>query len=253
MADSMSARDPDSTRPEYVSIYPSDWIGGCSHLPPMVEWLYFQISLHNMDKGEPVPENRLPLLMVRHGGDWQADLALLLDIGKVHKTNGGGYFVKRALIEYQRAENALSKKKRAGKRGAEKRWKSDNLDSTANGTATENQCDTNSIREEKKREEVRDTNVSPPYSPPEHQGDFVFSVDPNLLAAFRQHRIEIEKPLTKVGEARLIKKLERIWDEHHHPPNLVLQQSIDEVWIGVFPLKEDRQGRSGWDFVRGGS
>ena len=240
----------DDQRPKFCNICASDWLGGCATLPPLAEWAYLQISLYNMDKGEPVPAVKLPMIFVRLP-DYQAQIDLLLEVGKIHKTSGGGLFVKRALVEYQKAETALSKKKRAGKAGAKKRWESGHLDSSANGTATENGCDTNGIENKIEIETEKDAKASPPIVPP--NGDMIFSVPEAELQAFREHRIEIEKPLTKVGEARLIKKLERIWDEHHHPPAAVLQQSIDEVWIGVFPLKDDRQGRSGWDFVRGGS
>lgn len=242
-------------RPPSVFFGASDWLGGTATLPPMVEWVYLQISLYCMDKGEPVPGNRLGMILVRHGGDWQSDLDLLVEIGKVAKTSGGGYFVKRALIEYERAESAISKKRKAGKAGAEKRWNSNDEDSTANGTAngdaTENRCDTNATRQDKTRAEQSDPNGS--QGGALAQGDLIDAIDPDIWKAFAEHRIKLKAPLTDRAATMLRNKLHEIATDHGHDPNRILEQSIMRGWKGVFPLKDDDTGngkRSGWDFVR---
>jgi hypothetical protein len=247
-------------RPPNVFFGPSDWLGGTATLPPMAEWVYLQISLYNMDKGEPVPGSRLPMILVRHGGDWRADLDLLVEIGKVIKTAGDRYFVKRALVEYERAESAISKKRKAGKAGAQKRWENKDedgtaidKDSTANGDANEKACDTNATRQEQSRAEQSIPNgiqgagaVDPP------QGDMLDRIDPDVWKDFAEHRIELKKPMTDRAAGMMRNKLIEIAEETGHDPNAILRQSIMRGWLGVFPLKDDdRNGkRSGWDFVK---
>lgn len=243
-------------RPPSVFFGASDWLGGTATLPPMAEWVYLQISLYNMDKGEPVPGNRLGMILVRHGGDWQADLDLLVEIGKVAKTAGGGYFVKRALIEYERAENAISKKRKAGKAGAEKRWQNNGEDSSANGDAngdaTEKACDTNATRQDKTRAEQSDPNGSQGGEPA--QIDMLDRIKPDVWRDFAEHRIKLKKPMTDRSATLIRNKLTEITEQHGHDPNAILEQSIMRGWVGVFPLKDDDNGnggkRSGWDFVR---
>lgn len=241
--------EPDrKERPEYVSLHPSDWLGGCATLPPMAEWVYWQISLYCMDKGEAVPANRLPMILVRYGGDWQGDLDLLIDLGKVHRTAGGAVFVRRSLVEYERADAALKKKRRAGKQGAQKRWgindKDSNANGNANGDANENRCGTNSSRAEQSRAEVDD--------PSDHTtgpGDLVFAVDEDTWSAFAEHRVKLKAPLTARASTMIRNELIRL-HEQGHDPNAVLRQSVMRGWKGVFPLSgESGNGKqSGWRF-----
>lgn len=245
-----------------VFVYASDWKSGTASLPATAEWVLLQIALHNWDKGEPVHERIVPMLLLRHpGGEagWRADLDLLLEYGKLHRTSAGGLFSRRALAEYTKSEALVAKKKRAGARGAQKRWGNSGFDSSANGSANaelmRSQCDGNANKN--KNHNQREDKSSPPYSPPGSEdgpiGDLIFSVDPAAFAAFKSHRIEIGKPLTAPAEKRLLSKLEAIWNKQGHDPAAVLQQSIDECWVGVFPLSDDRRSggkKSGWRFDR---
>jgi hypothetical protein len=261
----MSAGPDRKERPEYVSLHPSDWLGGCSTLPPMAEWLYWQISLYCMDKGEPVPANRLPMILVRYGGDWQPDLDLLIDLGKVHRTASGAVFVKRSLIEYERADAALKKKRRAGKAGAEKRWNANGLDSTAiendssaNGDAIENRCGTNSSRAEQSREDHPLRGDAQARGPAQagaggparaREDDLLFHVDEDAWATFAEHRVKLRAPLTERAATLIRNELIKIREEHGHDPTSVLRQSVMRGWKGVFPLKgDDSDKRSGWRF-----
>lgn len=243
-------------RPPSVFFSASDWLGGCATLPPMAEWVYLQISAYCMDKGEPVAASRLPMILVRHGGDWRADLDLLIDIGKVIKTAGDRYFVKRALIEYERAENAINKKRKAGKAGAQKRWENKDDDGTAigndgnaNGDANENACDRNATRQEQSRAEQSDPNGSHGGEP--EQIDMLDRIKPDVWRDFAEHRIKLKKPMTDRAATMMRNKLVEIAEQHGHDPNAILEQSILRGWLGVFPLKDDDTGngkRSGWRF-----
>lgn len=237
-------------RPAYVSFYTSDWLGGCATLPPLAEWVYLQISLYCWDKGEPVPEASLPMIFVRLI-DYQPHLDLLIMAGKVHKTQNGGIFVKRALAEYRKSESALLKKKRAGKAGAKKRWENSEKDSSANGSANENECDTNGNQNQNQNQ--IDPKGSPPIIPQSDQSDFLSIIPEDAWEKFEKHRAEIGKPLTKVGRNRARILLERLYREHGMDPAAVIQQTIDHAWVGLHPLKGGADGKSGWDFIRGDS
>lgn len=59
-----------------------------------------------------------------------------------------------------------------------------------------------------------------------------------VFAYFREHRRRLHAPMTEYAETLIRRKLERIEREHGHDPVEVLQQSIEEGWKGVFPLRE---------------
>lgn len=58
------------------------------------------------------------------------------------------------------------------------------------------------------------------------------------LEDFRAHRKEIKKPLTAMGETRLIKNLESIF-EAGQDPVAAIDQSIERGYVGVFPVKKE--------------
>lgn len=70
-----------------------------------------------------------------------------------------------------------------------------------------------------------------------------FAVPPDALKAFRAHRQRLRKPMTPRAEELIVITLERIHREHGHDPTAVLDQSIMHGWTGVFPLKDEQNGR----------
>lgn len=232
-------------RPEFVNLSASDWKAGTAMLPALAEWTYWQISLHCMDKGEAVAPAILPMILVRHGGDWQADVDLLVSLGKVQKTASGGLFVRRALVEYERSLAAMLKKQKAGARGAQKRWQNNDSDSSANGNANATPM---AIEKEKEKETE---NLDPLSEDTRGQADFLIDIDEAVFAEFAEHRIEIRRPLTERAATMIRNELIRILEQHGHNPSAVLRQSIANGWTGVFPLKADNGSngkRSGWRF-----
>lgn len=220
-----------NNRHSYVQFYPSDWIAGLAFMPPLAEWLYLQICLYNWDKREAMPASDAKLRLSRHA-DWEADLQLLLDAGKVIKTAGGGLFVHRALMEAEKAFELWEKKSRGGKGrksaenqgGAQHSSKSDGKSAGSNENENEN--------------EILPNGNTP--LPP--TGDLIFTIPGDVMKAFREHRLKLKAPLTQRAEELLIKKLEAIHAEHGHDPTAVLEQSIERGWKGVFELKGDHYG-----------
>lgn len=241
--------DQDLGRPPYVSFYASDWKGGTATLPALAEWCYLQLCLDIWDKGEPVKKSRLQMLFVRAGSEWESQVELLIDEGKVRRLRNGNLVVDRALAEYQKASKKRTSRIKAAKIGAEKRWENKEndagrIENHADGIANQNQNQSQS---------QRDTIVSPPHSPPsdeddQHQADFLFSIPDEVWEKFERYRKEIKKPLNGTTRSRSRKTLEKIWNEHGHEPGAVIEQTIDQVWVGLFPLKADRSGpkQSGW-------
>jgi hypothetical protein len=56
---------------------------------------------------------------------------------------------------------------------------------------------------------------------------------------FEQMRKSMRKPMTQAASRLIVKKLEELREEGHEPQR-VLEQSIQNSWVGVFPLKGAR-------------
>lgn len=233
-------------RHSYVEFYPSDWMAGTAYMPVAAEWLYLQICLYNWDKREPVPKAQAALRFSR-SPSWEGDLAMLIDAGKVIRTEGGGLFVERALVAANKAYDLWERKSRGGRnrKGAGNEGQSGagdkSLGKTHGKSAGSNQ------------NHNQNQNQTPPDGgdPPAPQGgggddgpagDLIFSVPADAMKALRAHRVKIKHPMTERAEELIIGKLEKIWVQHGHDPSAVIDQTIVEGWRGVFPLKDDDDG-----------
>lgn len=238
-------------RHSYVEFYPSDWLAGVGFMPPLCEWVYLQVCLYNWDKAEALPASEIALRLARHAG-WEADLAILINAGKIVKTAGGGLFVSRALAQARKAYDLWEKKSRGGKNG--KRGKSQSLIDDENNTLI------NSHRSNENENDIEIEGDKPP-SMRAHasahardareaedgsNGDLIFSVPPDVWKSFREHRDKLKAPMTKRAESLMLRKLERMWGQGHDPTE-VIEQSIMRGWRDVFELKDDRNGRSRYD------
>lgn len=223
-------------RHSYVELYPSDWMAGTAYMPPLAEWLYLQVCLYNWDKREPVPPAQAALRFSR-SPSWAADLEMLIDAGKVIKTAGGGLFVERAMVAANKAYDLWDRKSRGGKGRAAQRGAQES-GSTAGSTPDKSAA----ANQNQNQNQIHPQGDEPPCPP---GGDLLFVVPADSLKAFRDHRVKIKKPMTPRAEELMIGKLEGINREHGHDPTAVLEQSIYHGWSGVFPLKEQDNGRSG--------
>lgn len=70
-----------------------------------------------------------------------------------------------------------------------------------------------------------------------------FALPAEALEQFRDYRKKIRRPMTPRSEELIVASLVRIHHEHRHDPAAVLHQSILHGWTGVFPLKEEANGR----------
>ena len=223
-----------ASRAVFVSFYPSDWKGGTALWPPMAEWTYLQICLHNWDTGEALPAIMLRMVLCRNP-EWETDLEWLITLGKVIKTASSGYFVRRALAEYQRSKALIEKKANAGKKGAEKRWGNNALD----GTAKENACQSNSNQNQNQNQ--KEPNGSYPPTPHDIAGDLIFAVPREIWRDFKEHRCKLKAPMTERAERGILRKLEELHGQGHDP-TAVLEQSIVKGWRDVFAIKESSNG-----------
>lgn len=216
----------------------ADWRSGVAGWPMNLEWTYFQICMFNWDRNEPVPPGQIKFLLSRNP-EWEADLATLIEMGKVIKTAGDSIFNSRALGESKLANRKLDKFRKAGKTGAEKRWNIKDVDSHPNAPP-------NSRESESKSESLSKKERTP--LPPNGNGDLIFSVDPEIWTAFRKHRNKIKGPMTDHAEKLMLRKLESLWNDGHDP-TMVIEQSIRKGWKDVFPLKGDQAYGSGSSYV----
>ena len=207
--------------------------------------LIWQICLYNWDKREAMPETAAKLRLYRLP-EYQEYLDLLIEDGKVIKTQGGGLFVQRALVEAERAYELWEKKSRGGKRGGGLK----NLKQNQTEAEESLKSDRRLFRSNENENENENENSSP--NGEGVQGDMLDQIDPEIWKAFVEHRIKLKAPMTDRAAELMRKKLMKIYEGEAHPPNAVLEQSIERGWKGVFPLKDDGNGNgSGWDWTNG--
>ena len=233
-------------RHSYVEFYPSDWTAGTAYMPPLVEWVYLQVCLYNWDKREPLPASQAPMRLSR-SPSWQADLDMLIDAGKVIKTQGGGLFVERAMVAANKAYDLWERKSRGGRNRHNTGNAGENQDGGSTPASTPPSSPAKTPPESLASNQNQNQNHSPPNGgvPPDPPGgDLLFSVPSDTLKAFRDHRTKIKAPMTPRAEELMIGKLEKIHAEHGHDPTAVVEQSIMQGWRGVFPLKDDDNGRA---------
>jgi hypothetical protein len=65
-------------------------------------------------------------------------------------------------------------------------------------------------------------------------------INPDVFSEYIKHRRNLKKPMTEHAKKLLIKKLLK-FEQSGHNPNAVLNQSIENGWIGVFEIKQENQ------------
>lgn len=227
-------------RHSYVEFYPSDWTAGTAYMPASVEWLYLQVCLYNWDRREPLPQNQTAMRFSR-SSSWEADLAMLIDAGKVIRTASGGLFVERAMIAANKAYDLWARKSRGGKN----RHSGGNQGENGGGGQDSGNTPASSPASNQNQNQNQNQTPLDGESPPDPPaGDLVFAVPADAMKAFRDHRTKLKHPMTQRAEELLIAKLERIHADHGHDPSAVIDQSILNGWRGVFPIKDEGNGRS---------
>jgi hypothetical protein len=217
------------TRHSYVRFYPSDWLAGVGFMPPMWEWVYLQVCLYNWDQGEPMPKGQVAMRLARNP-NWEADLAGLVEAGKIMRDHGGKLSVPRALAEAKRAGRLRDSKVQAGKAGAEKTNAISAFNGTADGKPSANQ--------NQNQNQTSPIGEDPPIPP---AGDLLFQPPEAEWAEWVQHRIEIGHPMTKGAEAKQLKALEAYVAEGHSAVS-VINYSIAMGYRGLFPRKDAQRG-----------
>lgn len=228
-----------------VMFEPNAWQTGCARLTALQEWTYLQISLHGMDTGKPLPEDEVGFALMRHPGDWKADLDALVAKGKVKLEAGKGYSVERAVQEQKRAAKVIENRRKAARKSVEVRQQKQKPNKQPSSKASRDVQ-----QQEKRREEKIEPNGSlTPNKPPSNRVELPANVDRELWKDFKRHRVKLKAPMTERAERLLLSKLEKIEKDTGQAPNDVLSHAIERGWKGVFAIKNDTQGKqSGWRF-----
>lgn len=212
-------------RPPYVNLYPSDWKSGCSCLPMSAEWTFLQICLYNWDKGEACTPTQLRMILARNP-EWEADVDLLVEIGKLVRTDGGGLFSKRAFVEAERSQTAYLRKVEGGKKGAENRWKNNNNDSTPIGDPSLFDSTPNGNQNQNQSHES------------ENPEGFIYVGPEEIVAAWNEMAKPAKLPcISRITDTRRA-HIERRLAEHG-------SQTILEA-IAKIPQSEFLMGSTGW-------
>lgn len=213
-------------------------------MPPLMEWVYFQICIYNWDKCAAMPLTEARMRLSRHP-DWEVDLEPLIEGGKVHRTRSGGLFVERAMREATKAYDLWEKKSRGGKATQNQddgdgrvRTVAKSADKTVAKSAASNQSQNLNL--------IIPNGITPPTPP---AGDLVFSVPSDVWRDFKLHRVKLKAPMTDRAESLMLRELEKLHGQGHDP-TAVLEQSIERGWKGVFEIKgRNRNERTGDGFL----
>lgn len=68
-------------------------------------------------------------------------------------------------------------------------------------------------------------------------------LDQEAWSEYRQHRAEIRKPLTPLAEKKAINKLAEIVDQCQASQQQVIDQTIMNGWVGLFPVRSNDNAR----------
>lgn len=170
----------------------------------------------------------------------QEDIVKRIVTGELFKNDGVRFWstsvLNRLKMRAEKSHKAMA--------SAKIRW---------NANAMRTQCDGNAIKvkkskgkEKKENENKENTNTTP--SAVEtvcNEEKFVFLKDTRFFAefaSFKQHRVDIKKKLNSHAERLILEKL------HKHDMAtaiLMIQQSIENGWSGVFPIKNQNGGTYG--------
>lgn len=69
-------------------------------------------------------------------------------------------------------------------------------------------------------------------------------LDMEAWSEYKQHRCEIRKPLTPLAEKKAINKLAEIVDQCQASQQQVIDQTIMNGWVGLFPVRSNNYGTS---------
>lgn len=241
----------------YVAFYFDDWRSGCATLPPMAEWAYYQICMAIWDTGKPIDADDLAMILIRAGVEAESLVELLIRKKKITRDRQGRITAKRAFAEHRRARDLHAKRSKGGKNSAKNRQKTNSKKDNENSDKPNSVGNTVGNNQNQNQNQTSPKGEDSPPNPQngEHeiegeQIDFLSGIPEESWEKFKDYRREIGKPLTKVAANRARILLERLQREEGMDPAAVIQQTIDRTWVGLFPLKDERNGKdAGWQFV----
>ena len=73
--------------------------------------------------------------------------------------------------------------------------------------------------------------------------EFFATWSDDALEAFKEMRVRMRKPMTKLAVELLVKKLEKFAPGDEEKQVAILHQSIENGWTGVYELKQEWHGR----------
>jgi len=170
------------------------------------------------------------------GEDSESMATLWENIEPCFKVNGNGRLINPRLEKERCNQDKYHERQRkAGKMGAEKRWRNKDLNSTAivspmpNDSSSSSSSSSSSIKDKKitaKKDEF--VFIFPVWMEP-----FKFHWEQFLL-----HRKTIRKPISNYAKHLAIKSIERLKDKGFSPDH-VLNTCIEKGWQGIYEPKDE--------------
>lgn len=243
---------------KFVAFYPSDWRAGTVMLSPLEEWVYFQLCMVIWETGEAIHEDEFARLMMRHPGDWKADLASLVKLKKVHRSQGRLLTILRAEREVARArkkrriavENLGHGPRERGEKGERTpRESRENAERKPRETQKK-RPNSDQLANYREGEPEPEPDIEPDSSivnsreaPPQRDG--MPAISPEIWQRFLDFRMARGSPIIGNTAGMVMTDLQRIWESHRQHPDDVIEQSLRRQWSSLRPLRPDER-KSGW-------
>ena len=187
------------------------------------------------------PLSLIPAIARRYNSTTQKVATVVKGYNLFQFTEDEFFFSISLMERMEYLEKYRLKKSIAGKKGNEVRW-NNQID-----IAEVSQCDANaitppsqSIASKVKESKVKESKVK------ENKDKNIIEVDlfTETLNEFKKMRKLIKKPMTDRAVNLILSNLNKFTTDKDEQI-LILNQSIANSWQGVFPLKEDKNGRTG--------
>lgn len=167
-----------------------------------------------------------------------------------------GKIAEKTGLSYQQARNAVSKLKSTGNitQQTTNRYslihienfemyqgeKTDLETGLQQSDAAKSDSQSTTTKEIKNKEDIKEVGIKEKNIKKES-----FSIPPEIAEAFAEYlkmRNRIKKPATERAQRDAIAKLERLAPHDYEMQNKILDQSIFNCYVGVFPLKDENGG-----------
>lgn len=245
----------DIIAPEWIAFQPARWSSGTQNLNKDEEYVFFRLCLWAYEKGDAIIDKSDRIMAAFCKSDIEFYVQILKQLEEWEKVelDGSRIYIPSVDERLTETQSKLKKKSEAGKRGAKARWDADKeakkSPSRKSKKTKQKQHDNGNritLDATKKTDKTKKTDTQDKTDKENKQE--VLPMLPVCIPVreweeFVEMRKGIKKPLTEYAAKKAVALLERLHGEGE-PIDQVLQNSIDNCWQGLFPVKQRNGGKS---------